>query len=73
VNPVISLDVSKGESHVQAFADRGTPYGEIFRFIFYFFHLYNEMRSIIVILFQHVFYHVFVGANYYSLTILPVS
>jgi transposase len=32
MNPVIGLDVSKGESHAQAFADRGTPYGKIFRF-----------------------------------------
>jgi hypothetical protein len=32
VNPVIGLDVSKGVSHAQAFADRGTPYGKIFRF-----------------------------------------
>lgn len=32
MNHVIGLDVFKGESHVQAFADRGTPYGKIFRF-----------------------------------------
>jgi len=32
MNPVIGLDVSKGESHAQAFADRGTPYGKTFRF-----------------------------------------
>lgn len=30
MNPVISLDVSKGESHAQAFADRGMPYGKTF-------------------------------------------
>ncbi|WP_409342587.1 IS110 family transposase [Paenibacillus sp. MBLB4367] len=32
MNPVIGLDVSKGESHAQAFANKGTPYGKIFRF-----------------------------------------
>ncbi|MFC5650398.1 transposase [Paenibacillus solisilvae] len=32
MNPVIGLDVSKGESHAQAFADRGTPYGKTYRF-----------------------------------------
>jgi transposase len=32
MNPVIGLDVSKGESHAQAFSDRGTPYGKAFRF-----------------------------------------
>jgi transposase len=32
MNPVIGLDVSKGESHAQAFADRGKPYGKTFRF-----------------------------------------
>jgi hypothetical protein len=26
------LDVSKGESHAQAFLDRGAPHGKIFRF-----------------------------------------
>jgi hypothetical protein len=30
MNPVIGLDVSKGESHAQAFTDRGIPYGKIF-------------------------------------------
>jgi transposase len=32
MNPVIGLDVSKGESHAQAFLDRGAPHGKIFRF-----------------------------------------
>jgi transposase len=32
MNPVIGLDVSKGESHAQAFLDRGVPQGKIFRF-----------------------------------------
>lgn len=32
MNPVIGLDVSKGERHAQAFSDRGTPYGLTFRF-----------------------------------------
>jgi len=32
MNPVIGLDVSKGESHAQAFLDRGVPHGKIFRF-----------------------------------------
>ena len=32
MNPVIGLDVSKGESHAQAFSDRGVPHGKIFRF-----------------------------------------
>jgi transposase len=32
MNPVIGLDVSKGESHAQAFSDRGSPYGKTFRF-----------------------------------------
>ncbi|MDQ0888755.1 hypothetical protein QFZ81_003843 [Paenibacillus sp. V4I9] len=27
MNPVIGLDVSKGESHAQAFLDRGVPHG----------------------------------------------
>jgi len=32
MNPVIGLDVSKGESHAQAFTDRGVPYGKVLRF-----------------------------------------
>ncbi|GIO98314.1 hypothetical protein J14TS5_34000 [Paenibacillus lautus] len=32
MNPVIGLDVSKGESHAPAFTDRGVPYGKVFRF-----------------------------------------
>jgi transposase len=32
MNPVIGLDVSKGESHAQAFSDRGMPYGKPFCF-----------------------------------------
>ena len=32
MNPVIGLDVSKGESHAQAFTDRGIPHGKIFQF-----------------------------------------
>jgi transposase len=32
MNPVIGLDVSKGESHAQAFLDRRIPHGKIFRF-----------------------------------------
>ena len=32
MNPVIGLDVSKGESHAQAFLDRGVTHGKIFRF-----------------------------------------
>ncbi|MFD0677412.1 MULTISPECIES: IS110 family transposase, partial [unclassified Paenibacillus] len=32
MNPVIGLDVSKGESHAQAFSDRGIPFGKTFRF-----------------------------------------
>ncbi|SFB22908.1 Transposase, partial [Cohnella sp. OV330] len=32
MNPVIGLDVSKGESHAQAFAERGMPHGNTFRF-----------------------------------------
>ncbi|NBD28351.1 IS110 family RNA-guided transposase [Paenibacillus glycinis] len=32
MNPVIGLDVSKGESHAQAFLDRGILHGKIFRF-----------------------------------------
>ena len=32
MNPVVGLDVSKGESHAQAFLDRGVPHGKIFRF-----------------------------------------
>ena len=32
MNPVIGLDVSKGESHAKAFLDRGVPHGKIFRF-----------------------------------------
>ncbi|MCY9670811.1 IS110 family transposase [Paenibacillus alginolyticus] len=32
MNPVIGLDVSKGESHAQAFLNRGIPHGKIFRF-----------------------------------------
>jgi hypothetical protein len=30
MNPVIGLDVSKGESHVQAFLDKGKPYRKSF-------------------------------------------
>jgi transposase len=30
MNPVIGLDVSKGESEVQAFLDKGKPYGKSF-------------------------------------------
>ncbi|WP_018759980.1 IS110 family transposase [Paenibacillus terrigena] len=32
MNPVIGLDVSKGESHAQAFTDRGVTYGKVLRF-----------------------------------------
>ncbi len=32
MNPVIGLDISKGESHAQAFLDRGITHGKIFRF-----------------------------------------
>jgi len=32
MNPVIGLNVSKGESHAQAFSDRGIPYGKNSRF-----------------------------------------
>lgn len=32
MNPVIGVDVSKGESHAQALLDRGVPHGKIFRF-----------------------------------------
>ncbi|WP_256710729.1 transposase [Paenibacillus sp. FSL H8-0548] len=32
MNPVIGLDVSKGESHAQAFLDRGVPHGKTFKF-----------------------------------------
>jgi transposase len=30
MNPVVGLDVSKGESQVQAFLDKGKPYGKSF-------------------------------------------
>ncbi|KQL45975.1 hypothetical protein AN963_13240, partial [Brevibacillus choshinensis] len=30
MNPVVGLDVSKGESQVQAFLDKGQPYGKSF-------------------------------------------
>lgn len=30
MNPVVGLDVSKGESEVQAFLDKGNPYGKSF-------------------------------------------
>jgi hypothetical protein len=30
MNPVVSLDVSKGKSDVQAFLDKGKPYGKSF-------------------------------------------
>lgn len=32
MNPVIGLDISKGESHAQAFTDRGVPRGKTFHF-----------------------------------------
>jgi len=32
MNPVIGVDISKGESHAQAFLKRGLPYGKIFKF-----------------------------------------
>ena len=31
MNPVIGLDVSKGESQVQAFLDKGKPYRKSFK------------------------------------------
>lgn len=31
MNPVIGLDVSKGESEVQAFLNKGIPYGKSFK------------------------------------------
>ena len=31
MNPVIGLDVSKGESKVQAFIDKGKPYRKSFK------------------------------------------
>lgn len=30
MNPVIGLDIAKGESQVQAFLDKGKPYGKSF-------------------------------------------
>lgn len=30
MNPVVGLDLSKGESQVQAFLDKGQPYGKSF-------------------------------------------
>jgi hypothetical protein len=30
MNPVVGLDVSKGESEVQTFLDKGKPYGKSF-------------------------------------------
>ncbi|MBB3131337.1 hypothetical protein FHS19_006057 [Paenibacillus rhizosphaerae] len=32
MNPVIGLDVFKGESMAQAFLDKGRPRGKVFRF-----------------------------------------
>jgi transposase len=32
MNPVIGLDISKEESHGQAFLDRGKPHKETFQF-----------------------------------------
>lgn len=32
MNPVIGLDISKAESHGQAFLDRDKPHGGIFKF-----------------------------------------
>lgn len=32
MNPVIGVDISKGESHAQAFLKRGLPYGKVFKF-----------------------------------------
>jgi transposase len=31
MNPVVGLDVSSGESEVQAFLDKGKPYGKSFK------------------------------------------
>jgi transposase len=31
MNPVVGLDVSKGESQVQAFLDKGKPYRKSFK------------------------------------------
>ena len=31
MNPVVGLDISKGESQVQAFLDKGKPYGKSFK------------------------------------------
>jgi transposase len=31
MNPVVGLDVSSGESEIQAFLDKGKPYGKSFK------------------------------------------
>jgi transposase len=33
MNPVVGIDVSKGESQGQAFLDKNKPYGKSFRFL----------------------------------------
>jgi hypothetical protein len=32
LNPVIGLDISKGQSEAQAFLDKGQPFGKSFKF-----------------------------------------
>ncbi|MFB6466780.1 IS110 family transposase [Cytobacillus sp. Hz8] len=43
MNPVVGLDVSKGESQVQAFLDKGKPYGKSFTV----FHTTEELTNLL--------------------------
>lgn len=46
MNPVVGLDVSKGESQVQAFLDKGKPYRQSFKVS----HTVEGLRSLVVFL-----------------------
>ncbi len=55
MNPVVGLDVSKGESQVQAFLDKSQPYGKSFSIshtregLDTFLHFLKLMRSMLII------------------------
>ena len=43
MNPVVGLDISKGESQVQAFLDKGKPYSKSFKVN----HTLDGLRSLV--------------------------
>jgi transposase len=46
MNPVVGLDISKGESQVQAFLDKGKPYRKSFKIA----HTVQGLSSLVVFL-----------------------